>query len=45
MLFTLFIVLLLMCVVAPLRGVDTSDARSESARPAEGWFAATPQAR
>jgi len=42
MLFTLFFVLLLMCVVAPWLGVDTSDARSQSAHPVEGWYPATP---
>lgn len=38
MLAILFIVLLLACALAPLLGVDTSDARSERARPEAGWY-------
>jgi hypothetical protein len=40
MLSVLFIALLTTCVVAPFLGTDTSDARSESAHPAQGWFPA-----
>jgi hypothetical protein len=31
-------VLLLICLLAPWLGTDTSDARGESARPPAGWF-------
>jgi len=34
----LFVFLLIVCAVAPFLGTDTSDARSERAHPAEGWF-------
>jgi hypothetical protein len=34
----LMIVLLAICLVAPFIGVDTTDARSERARPETGWF-------
>lgn len=34
----LFMILLLACLVAPWLGRDTSDSRSESARPAAGWY-------
>lgn len=34
------LVLLLVAVAAPFLGTDTSDARSEQARPAQGWFPA-----
>jgi hypothetical protein len=34
----LMIVLLALCLLAPWIGVDSSDARSESARPETGWF-------
>jgi hypothetical protein len=30
----------LVALAAPLLGTDSSDARSERARPAEGWFPA-----
>lgn len=40
MLTLLFLVLLATCLLAPWFGADTSDARSESARPAQGWFPA-----
>lgn len=30
----------LLAVAAPLLGTDSSDARTERARPAEGWFPA-----
>jgi hypothetical protein len=30
----------LLAVAAPLMGSDSSDARTERARPAEGWFPA-----
>jgi len=32
------VVLVLVAVAAPFLGTDTSDARSEEARPAQGWF-------
>jgi hypothetical protein len=38
MLMALFVVLLAACLVAPWLGVDTSDSRSEEARPVQGWF-------
>jgi hypothetical protein len=34
----LFSVLLLVCVLAPWLGTNTSDARSEKAHPQNGWF-------
>jgi hypothetical protein len=34
----LFGVLMLICVLAPWLGVDTSDGRSEEAHPDAGWF-------
>jgi hypothetical protein len=34
----LFIVLLLICVLAPWLGADTSDSRAEGAHPKNGWF-------
>lgn len=34
----LMIVLLAICLLAPLFGVDTTDASSEHARPENGWF-------
>lgn len=34
----LFLILLVACLVAPWLSVDTSDARSERARPENGWF-------
>ncbi|HEY6794887.1 MAG TPA: hypothetical protein VI248_09405 [Kineosporiaceae bacterium] len=34
----LLIVLLLICILAPWLGRDTSDARREQARPTTGWF-------
>ncbi len=40
MLAVFFILLLIACIAAPSLGVDTSDGRSESAHPAEGWFPA-----
>ena len=40
MLAVFFILLLIACIAAPSLGVDTSDSRSESAHPAEGWFPA-----
>jgi len=40
MLAIFFLLLLLVCVAAPWLGVDTSDSRSESARPVQGWFPA-----
>jgi hypothetical protein len=40
MIAVLLLVLLLVCVAAPWLGTDTTDARSERARPAEGWFPA-----
>lgn len=33
-------VLLLVAVAAPFLGTDSSDARSEDARPSQGWFPA-----
>jgi hypothetical protein len=38
MLAILYIVLLAACAAAPFFGTDTSDARSEAARPEQGWF-------
>lgn len=38
MLVVLLAVLLLTCLLAPWLGSNTSDSRSESARPAQGWF-------
>jgi flagellar basal body-associated protein FliL len=38
MLAVLFIALLLICVLAPWLGSDSSDARAESAHPVAGWF-------
>jgi hypothetical protein len=32
------VVLVLVAVAAPFLGTDTTDARSEDARPAQGWF-------
>lgn len=40
MLAIFFLLLLLACVAAPWLGVDTSDSRSESAHPVQGWFPA-----
>jgi hypothetical protein len=40
MLGVLFIVLLATSVAAPFLGTDTSDSRSESAHPKQGWFPA-----
>ena len=40
MLAVLLLVLLTACVLAPWLGVDTSDARSESVHPAQGWYPA-----
>lgn len=34
----LFIVLMLVCILAPWLGADTSDARAEHAHPRNGWF-------
>ncbi|MGB7981322.1 MAG: hypothetical protein WCF36_11095 [Candidatus Nanopelagicales bacterium] len=34
----LLLALLLICALAPWLGTDSSDARSEKARPAAGWF-------
>jgi hypothetical protein len=34
----LFVVLLLVCLLAPWLGKDTSDRRSESAHPETGWY-------
>jgi len=34
----LLLVLLLICVLAPWLGADTSDRRSEKAHPEQGWF-------
>jgi hypothetical protein len=42
--FTVLLVALVVgCLAAPWWGVDTSDARNESAHPAQGWYPATPQ--
>jgi hypothetical protein len=38
MLLVLLLILLATCVLAPWLGADTSDGRSESARPRHGWF-------
>jgi flagellar basal body-associated protein FliL len=40
MLVVLLLTLLAASVLAPWLGVDTGDGRSESARPAQGWFPA-----
>jgi len=42
MLVVLLIVLFAACVAAPFFGADTTDSRSENARPAQGWYPATP---
>jgi hypothetical protein len=34
----LLLLLLVACIVAPWLGTDTSDARADRARPAQGWF-------
>jgi len=34
----LFLILLLVCVLAPWLGRDTTDSRGETARPEHGWF-------
>jgi hypothetical protein len=34
----LVLALLGLCIAAPWLGTDTSDARSEGAHPAQGWF-------
>jgi len=31
-------ILLVVCVLAPFLGADTSDARAENAHPTNGWF-------
>jgi hypothetical protein len=36
--FALFLVLLLLCALAPWLGTDTSDDLSENARPEQGWY-------
>ncbi|HKT03877.1 MAG TPA: hypothetical protein VJT31_30470 [Rugosimonospora sp.] len=38
MLVLLLVVLLLVSVLAPWLGADTSDGRSEAAHPEQGWF-------
>jgi hypothetical protein len=38
MLVVLLVVLLLAVVLGPWLGTDTSDGRSEAARPEQGWF-------
>jgi hypothetical protein len=40
MLAVLFLALLATCLAAPFLGTDTSDARSETAHPNQGWFPA-----
>ncbi|MDA8435308.1 MAG: hypothetical protein M0Z98_04925 [Actinomycetales bacterium] len=40
MLGVMFIVLLAASVAAPFLGTNTSDSRSESAHPTQGWFPA-----
>ncbi len=42
MLMALLLILLVACVVSPWLGTDTSDSRSERARPAQGWFPLLP---
>ena len=39
--FLFLVVFLLIAAVSPFFGTDTSDARSEGARPAQGWFPGT----
>jgi hypothetical protein len=34
----LLLVLLLICILAPWMGRDTTDCRREQARPRDGWF-------
>ncbi|MCU0283417.1 MAG: hypothetical protein MUD13_05885 [Candidatus Nanopelagicales bacterium] len=34
----LFLLLVLTCLMAPWFGADSSDARSERARPEHGWY-------
>ena len=38
MLALLLVILLLVCLLAPWLGTDTSDDRSEKARPRAGWY-------
>ena len=38
----LLAIFLIVAVLAPLLGIDTSDAHSEDARPDNGWWAAGP---
>jgi hypothetical protein len=38
MLAVLFAVLIVVCLAAPWFGTDTTDSRSESAHPDQGWF-------
>ena len=40
MIVVLFLLLLLLSVLAPWLGTDTSDDRSEQARPEQGWYPA-----
>jgi hypothetical protein len=40
MIAVLLLVLLGICVAAPWLGTDTTDSRTEKARPAQGWFPA-----
>jgi hypothetical protein len=42
MLAVLFIVLLTICAVSPWLGTNTSDSRSESAHPDQGWYPIVP---
>lgn len=41
----LLLALVLLAVAAPFLGRDTSDARSDTARPNEGWFPASSPSR
>ena len=45
MVLLLFAILLIACLVAAWLGTDTSDARSERARPPQGWFPGLPDLR
>lgn len=42
MVLLLLLILIVGCLVAPWLGTDTSDARSERARPPAGWFPTLP---
>ena len=43
MVLVLLLVLVLAAVLAPWLGADTSDSRTEAARPEQGWFPLLPR--